>query len=313
MSRYLRTPDDRFQNLPDYPFTPHYLQQADGLRLHYLDEGPPDAAETILCLHGEPSWSFLYRHMIPLLGQHHRVLAPDFIGFGRSDKLPSPQDYSFQFHLDTLVWFLDRLDLTGVTIVVQDWGGLLGLTAVSQHPHRFRRLVIMNTFLPTGHEDLGEAFYKWQRFSQRVPDLPIGRIIKGSLAPGNTLPPEVIAGYEAPFPDASYKAGAAIWPSLVPTTPEDDGAAQMAAARHFLQSWDRPALVMFSDSDPITGGAAPFFRQLIPTASKQPGIVIKNAGHFLQEEQGPTIAQHILEFISRTPIPPPANSATDAK
>lgn len=291
----LRTPDERFANLPGYPFAPNYLS-LNGVRVHYVAEG---SGETILCLHGEPSWSYLYRKMIPPLAAEHRVIAPDFIGFGRSDKYANPEDYSFQMHCDTLIGFIEALALQGITLVVQDWGGLIGLTVATQLPERFARLVIMNTGLPGG-EGMPEAFMRWravcERFGTRV---PVGRSIQGGTV--TELPPEVIAAYEAPFPDEKYKAGAAVWPLLVPLKPDDPGAAEMRQARRVLGGWEKPALILFSDGDPITRGGDLWFRRLMHIRqADQPHTVIEGAGHFLQEDKGEEIADHILRFMAQT-------------
>jgi haloalkane dehalogenase len=294
----IRTPDERFSKLPDFPFAPHYIE-INGLRIHYVDEGK---GETILCLHGEPSWSFLYRKMISSMSRQHRVIAMDLIGFGRSDKFTEREAYTFQMHLDTLMSFIKAMSLEQITVVVQDWGGLIGLAAVAHMPKRFARLVIMNTGLPTGKTKPSDAFLAWRNFVQSNPDLPIGQSILRGVAHPEKITKEVIAAYEAPFPDVSYKAGAAMWPLLVPISPEDPAAGEMRHAREVLSRWHKPALVMFSDKDPITGGGDKFFRSLIPTAKEQPEIVIKDAGHFLQEEKGEEISQHILDFVRRTPI-----------
>lgn len=295
--RVLRTPNERFENLPAYDFDPHYLQVGD-TRMHYVDEGQGE--EVILCLHGEPTWCYLYRKMIPPLARHFRVLAPDMIGFGRSDKYAQAQAYSFHMHYDKLLSFIVQLDLNNITLVCQDWGGLLGLTIAANHAERFARLVILNTFLPTGEEKLSPAFMQWRAFSQKVGNgMQVGRLISQTIN-SYDLDADIIAAYDAPFPDDSYKTGAAVFPSLVPISPEMPGAAEMKAARQVLSGWQKPAQVMFSDGDPILGGAAGFFRRLIPGAVDQPRIVIRGAGHFLQEEQGEAIAAETLAFMQRT-------------
>jgi haloalkane dehalogenase len=298
----IRTPEERFNSLPDFEFLPHYIE-INGLRIHYIDEGK---GEIVLCLHGEPTWLFLYRRIIPILAAKRRVLAMDFVGFGRSDKFTERDEYSFNMHKDNLASFIDKLAANNITLVVHDWGGLVGLGLVGETPERFARLVIMNTGLPTAEESVDKdrvhAFLAWRQFAERTPDLPIGQVIRMGCMHGDRIKPEVIAAYEAPFPDASYKAGAAVWPLLVPILPDDPGAAEMRQAREVLSRWNKPALIMFSDGDPITSGGDKFFRKLIPTAKNQPEIVIKDAGHFLQEEKGEEIAQHILDFVDQTSI-----------
>jgi len=289
----IQTPDQCFENLPDFPFKPRYLE-INGKRIHYIDEGK---GAPVLCLHGEPTWSFLYRKMIPLLAKTRRVLAFDFVGFGRSDKLTDPQEYSFELHRKTLVGFIDALALHQITVVLHDWGGPIGLRVVTELPERFARLVILNTFLPTGEERLSKAFHSWREMVERMaPDLPIGSIMRRAL-PNATA--EVIAAYEAPFPSTAYKAGAVAWPLMVPLEREHPVAVEMQKARDGLSRWEKPTLTMFSDNDPILGGAQAFFRELIPAAKNQPDIVIRGVGHFLQEEKGAEIAQYILAFMEK--------------
>lgn len=295
----LRTPDERFANLPDWEFQPRYLEINEA-RVHYIDEGDPAAKEVILCLHGEPSWSYLYRHMIPILAAKYRVVAMDWLGFGRSDKLPEIEDYTYEMHRNTLIAFLEALDLTNITLVCQDWGGILGLPVAADYPERFARLVIMNTGLPQG-QGATDGFMAWFNFAKQAGrSIPVGMLFQRSLAPGNSLSDAVIAAYEAPFPDESYKAGVAAFPLLVPIMPENPAVPHMLRARDKLSKWDKPALVMFSDSDPVTSGGEKSFLKLIPTAKDQPEITIQGAGHFLQEEKGAEIAVQILDFLARS-------------
>lgn len=290
----LRTPDDRFQHLPDFPYAPHYVE-VNGLRVHYVDEGQGDP---ILCLHGEPTWSFLYRKMIPPLAGHGRVIAPDLIGFGRSDKFSEIEDYSYAMHRDVLAGFITALDLRRVALVCQDWGGILGLAIATEMPERFARLVIMNTGLPTGDGSPTDGFMQWRAFAERMGRaIEPGRLVAISAVNKDAITPEIIAAYDAPFPDESYRAGVAAFPLLVPVKADDPGAADQRRTREALKSWDKPALVLFSDGDPVTAGGDRFFRRLIPTAKSQPEIVIQGAGHFLQEEKGAEIGANILDFL----------------
>ena len=293
--KVLRTPEARFANLPDYSFAPHYAE-VDGLRLHYLDEGPRDALP-VLMLHGEPSWSYLYRHMIPpVVGAGYRVLAPDLIGFGRSDKPAARSDYSYASHLRWLSRWLIALDLSEVTLVCQDWGGLLGLRLVAAYSDLFARVVAANTTLPTG-EGAPLAFKLWQGFSQLSPWFPVGRIVNAGCV--STLTPAVRAAYDAPFPDGSYLAGARVFPKLVPTGPGPDATANKGAWS-VLARWNKPFLTAFSSGDPIMRGLEKTFQTRIPGAKNMPHTTIQQAGHFLQEDKGEELAGVVLDFIERT-------------
>ena len=300
----VRTPDDRFDDLPDFPFAPNYAEVPAGddgttLRVHYLDEGPTDAAPVLL-MHGEPTWSYLYRTMIPpLVAAGHRVIAPDLVGFGRSDKPTEQADHTYARHVEWMsALIFDHLDLSDLTFFGQDWGGLIGLRLVAAQPDRFARVVVGNTGLPTGHGAPSEAFLAWQEFSQNTEEFPVGAIIGGGCA---TKPAdEVIAAYDAPFPDDTYKAGARIMPALVPTSLDDPASADNLAAWQVLEGFDRPFLTAFSDGDPITGGGEAPFQAKVPGASGQPHTIIEGGGHFLQEDRGPELAQVINEFIAAT-------------
>jgi len=293
----LRTPDERFTNLPGYKFAPHYVE-VNGLRMHYVDEGPR-AADPVLMLHGEPSWSYLYRKMIPVItAAGHRAIAPDLIGFGRSDKLARREDYSYQMHVDAIAGFIRALDLRNITLVGQDWGGLIGLRVAAEHPERFARIVAANTGLPTGDAPMSEAFMRWQQYSQTVPEFHVGGIIKGACQ--TELAPEVIAAYNAPFPDDRYKAGARAFPLLVPTKPDDPAAPANRKAWEALSRWEKPFLTAFSDLDPVTRGGDRLFQQRVPGAKGQPHTTITGAGHFLQEDQGEALAEIVVDFVART-------------
>ena len=292
----LRTPDERFQGLDGYDFAPNYLAVDGGsLRIHYVDEGPRDGP-VVLLLHGEPSWSYLYRKMIPpLAAAGARALAPDLVGFGRSDKPAAVGDYTYQRHVDWMGEWLRALDPSDVTLFCQDWGGLIGLRLVAAEPERFARVVASNTFLPTGDAVPSEAFLAWRKFSQEVPVFPTGGIIQGGTARG--ISDAVRAGYDAPYPDESFKAGARAFPPLVPVSLDDPAAPANKAAWQVLERFDRPFLTLFGDSDPVTAGADRLLQARIPGAAGQPHRTIVRAGHFIQEDAGEELAYEIVRFM----------------
>lgn len=297
----LRTPDERFAGLPDWPWEAHYATvHADGepVRMAYVDEGPRDG-RTVLLLHGEPSWSYLYRSMIGLLqAARLRVIAPDLIGFGRSDKPAQRDDYTYARHVAWLTdLVVDHLDLHDVILFGQDWGGLLGLRLAAAHEPRFSAIVASNTSLPTGDQDLGEGFEQWRRFSQETPAFQTGAIVNAGTT--RTLSAAEIAAYDAPFPEERFKAGARQFPALVPARPDDPAAPANRAAWEVLRRWEKPFLCAFGDRDPITGGADAFLRTVIPGAADQPHVTVRGAGHFCQEDAGPELAQIIIDTDAR--------------
>jgi len=297
--KILRTPDARFANIPDYPFAPHYLdiRDADGttMRLHYVDEGPRDASP-VLMLHGEPSWSFLYRKMISgLVAKGHRAIAPDLIGFGKSDKPTEQSDYTFERHVKWMSDWLTATNLSNITLFCQDWGGLIGLRLVAAFPDRFARVIVANTGLPVG-TGMTDGFKQWLNFSQSVPELPIGEIVAMGTKKG--LTDSVKAAYVAPFPDEIYKAGARRFPALVPVTPEHASVAENKAAWEVLARFTKPVLTLFGDSDPVTKGGERVFQERVPGAKGQLHTTIKDAGHFLQEDAPDELVRHIHALIA---------------
>jgi len=298
--RALRTPDDRFENLPGWTFAPRYTEVPDGeggtLRVHHVDVGPA-SANPVLCMHGEPSWAYLYRKMIPVFtGAGYRAVAPDLVGFGRSDKPTELDDYTYQRHVDWMTAWLDAVDLQHATLVCQDWGALIGLRLLAENPDQFDRVVVANGFLPTGDAAPGEAFLRWREYSQTTPNFHVGGIIKGGCR--TELSEDVIAAYDAPFPDDSYKAGARKFPVLVPISPDDPASAPNKAAWTVLEKWEKPALTAFSDQDPITRGADRAFQARVPGTKGQPHTTIEGGGNFLQEDNGEELATVIVEWLA---------------
>ena len=300
MMKLLRTPEDRFAGLPDYPFEPHYLEIRDrwepvSIRIHFLDEGTRNA-QTVLMLHGEPSWSFLYRKMVtPFVAAGYRVMAPDLPGFGKSDKPSKRTDYSYASHVAWIQDWLRAQDLTNIILICQDWGGLVGMRLVADDPHRFARVVTTNTMLPTGDYAPGDAFLKWQAYSQQVPVFPTGQIVSRGTVSG--LSDSVIAAYDAPFPDESYKEGARQFPMLVPVTPDDPESQANREAWKVLMEFEKPWLCAFGDSDPVTGAAAPVIQKLVPGCNGQPHTTLRGGGHFIQEDCGEELSRVVLAWL----------------
>jgi len=289
-----RTPEERFANLPGYDFEPHYLEQ-DGLRMHYVDIGQ---GSPVVMLHGEPTWSYLYRKMIPPVATAgHRVVAPDLFGFGRSDKPTDIAWYTYEAHVQSINRLIESLDLRDATIVVHDWGGPIGLRIATEMDDRFARIVVLNTGLFTGQGRMSEAWWAFRNFIDRTkPDFPIGMLISGACV--TTPADDVLAGYEAPFPVPESKWGASAFPLMVATSPESPGAAEQMAVNEKLKQWQKPVLVAFSDSDQVfSTRVGERLADRIPGARK-PITVIEGAAHFLQEDKGEVIAQHIVEFLA---------------
>jgi len=293
---YFRTSEDRFDRLKDYPFKPHYIQ-VNELRMHYVDEGPGDG-EPVLMLHGEPSWSYLYRHMIPVCASAgYRVIAPDLIGFGKSDKPKKISDYSYKTHMDWMTAFIQSLDLQNITLVCQDWGSLIGLRLAAENEERFAGIVVGNGMLPTGEKKMPGIFKVWQYFARFSPWFPIDRII--DLGCFRKLDAEERRAYRAPFPSSAYKSGARAFPRLVPATPNDPATSANKEAWKVLERWDKPFLTAFSNGDPITRGGDCYLQKRIPGSKGQNHVTLKG-GHFLQEDAGKEFAEVINRFVNNS-------------
>lgn len=290
----LRTPEACFAKVPDFPYKPKYVELG-GLRIAYIDEGPRDVP-VVLLMHGEPSWSFLYRKMIPVfLKAGFRVLAPDLVGFGRSDKPVRRGDYSYLNHVLWMNAWLQAVNARKITLFCQDWGSLIGLRMVASTPDRFERVVLANGGLPTGTGEIPKAFKFWRAFARWSPWFPIGRIVKAGCYRG--LKPVEVAAYDAPFPDRRYRVAARVFPGFVPTTPHDPERADNEAAWEMFKRWDKPFLTLFSNRDPVTRGGHKVWHQLVPGAKGQPHAVTRDAGHFLQEDKGEEVAEAIVAFM----------------
>jgi len=334
----LRTPDERFENLPGWPYRPNYTEVPDGeggtLLIHHVDEGPRDA-DPILCIHGQPTWSYLYRHMIAdLTARGFRVVAPDLVGYGRSDKPVRREDYSYQRQVDWMTAWLVRNDFRRITFLGQDWGGLIGLRLVAENADRFVRVVIANTGLPVPDRSMSEermawfqnfrdeqptptmpemaeaisrgdpsmperSFAYWQKWCWETEDMPVGPMIAG-MVDGRTLSPEEVAAYDAPFPDASFKMGCRAMPSQVPMLPSDPSLAANEAAWKVLEAWQKPFLCAFSDNDPVTGNMERGFIDRVPGAKGRDHPGIHGGGHFLQEGRASELAQIVADFIGES-------------
>lgn len=298
-----RTPDSSFDAIGDFAWEPRYTDVPAGeedrtLRIAHVEAGPPGGAP-VLCMHGEPSWSYLYRHMLPVFADAGlRGVAPDLVGFGRSDKPVGTSEYTYARHVAWMLAWLRGVDLGGITLVCQDWGGLIGLRLVTAEPDRFARVVVANTFLPTGDRHPGDAFLAWRQFSQETPQFPVGAIV--NMGCTTDLPAGVIAAYDAPFPDERAKDGARAFPLLVPIAPDDPESAPNREAWEVLRRWHKPFLTAFSDNDPITRGGDAVFRAEVPGAAAMAHTTIEGAAHFLQEDRGPELARVVVDLVRST-------------
>ncbi|MCL4134670.1 UNVERIFIED_CONTAM: hypothetical protein GTU68_015292 [Idotea baltica] len=299
--KIVNTAAERFENLPDYDFVGEHVQVADDLKMHFVDAGNPLAAETILLMHGEPSWSYLYRFMIPVLcDAGYRVLVPDLIGFGKSSKPTETTDYTYAKHVTWTSTWLDSVNPGSITMFAQDWGGLIGLRLVDLFPDRFSRVCISNTGLPTGDHKSSEAFLKWQAFSQKANPFPFEMVMQGATE--KELSPEELQAYTAPYPDHDSTAGARIFPALVPTTPDDpESENNRQAWKNTFMKWEKPFLTLFGDKDPVTKGGEAVWQKLVPGAKGQNHQIIHGGGHFIQEDKGPLLANLLIEFINDNP------------
>lgn len=286
---FLKTDLAQFKNITDFPYRPHFFKY-EGLEMHFIDEGK---GETFLALHGEPTWSYLYRKFIPVLSDY-RFIAPDFIGFGKSDKLKNWEDYSFELHLNSTLSLIENLNLNDINLIVHDWGGLIGLSALAQIPHKIKSVIILNTFLPKGNK-LPLTYKIWRKLAKHHPSFPVAAVIKSLCR--SKLTKQTIQAYKAPFPDKEFKTGPKSFPLLIPSTPNDKSIHYLLKARQALSEWHKPSLILFSDKDPVFKGLDQFFYKLIPSASNLPQITIKDASHFLQEDKGEEIANYIKLFI----------------
>ena len=294
IQNFLRTPEERFQNLPDFAFTPNYIEIG-GLRIAYIDEGPKDGP-AVLLMHGEPAWSFLYRKMIPILvSAGMRVLVPDQVGFGRTDKPTKRSDYTYENHVQWMSAWLESVDAKDITLFCQDWGSLIGLRMVAEMPDRFARIALSNGGLPTGNEKIPRAFHIWRAFAMYSPWFPIGKIVRFGCAQG--LSDEAVAAYDAPYPNSRYKVGARVFPTLVPIDPSNPARQANERAWDMYKAWTKPFITLFSTRDPVTKGGERMWQKRVPGAEGQNHTKIRGAGHFVQEDKGEEVAQALVEFI----------------